>query len=154
MPAGRKLSPFVAAGTREISGTPLVEPPAAPEWMRPAARQEFERVAGYLVSIRAVTAGEVGLIEQYACCWGRWIEAEMLLAKGDLHYREVTNRQGEPSSAVALPAMAQASKSLDQLRRLGQSLGLSPVERARLPQAGSGSEDEFDRLVRESGAAW
>jgi phage terminase small subunit len=52
------------------------------------------------------------------------------------------NRQGEEASAVAMPAMMQASKALDQMRKIEAALGLSPAERGRLPAAGGGGEDD------------
>lgn len=141
---------MTAAGPRDFGGQPLLEPPLPPEWMRPAARRKFEEVAAYLVSLRAVTAGEVGLIEQLAAVYGRWVEAELILAKGNLHYRAVLNRQGEEASAVAMPAMMQASKALDQMRKIEAALGLSPAERGRLPAAGGGENDVVDAFFRRA----
>lgn len=145
----RKLAPFTAAGPREITGQPLAEVPEPPAWLTPVAQEKFREVAGYLVSLGAVTDGEVDLVVQYAAVWSRWREAEeAMAAAGGLHYRAVQNRQGEAASAVALPAMAQAAKCLDQLRRLTAALGLSPVERLKLPAVRDpGPIDEMEILL-------
>lgn len=152
MAAGRKLRAFTADGPREMPGSPITEIPDPPSWMRPAARRRFVEVIEYLVGLGAITAGEVALVAQYSAVFGRWVESEEAMsAAGGLHYRAVLNRQGEEASAVALPAMSQASKCLDQMRKLEAALGLSPAERGRLPATRGGEEDEMDRLLRDVG---
>lgn len=142
MPQARKLSPVTAAGAREIAGTPLTTTPEPPAWMRPVARQKYCDTVDYLVSLGAVTSGELPLVEAFAVAYGHYVEAETLLAGSPLTYRAVLNRQGEEASAVALPAAAQSAKALDQMRRLAAALGLAPVERARLPAVRGGGEDD------------
>lgn len=138
----RKLSPVTAAGRRDYPGQPLVEVPDPPAWMRPIAREKFLNTAEYLVSLRAITAAELPLVEMYATAYCHYVEAEMILAAAPLTHRAVLNRQGEEASPVALPAAAQSAKALDQLRKLAAALGLAPVERGRLPAAAAGPEDD------------
>lgn len=135
-----------------MPGKPLDYIPDPPTWMRPAARRRFIEVIEYLAGIKAITSAEVALVAQYSSCFGRWIEAEEAMSTAAIQYRAVLNRQGEEASAVALPAMMQASKSLDQMRKLEAALGLSPVERARLP-AGVGGEPScpMDALLASQG---
>jgi len=140
MPTGRKLRSCTVNGVRRSPVATLTEIPDPPAWMRPAAAQRFSEVA------------EIGVVEQYAACYGRWVEAEQELSKVAVNYRAVLNRQGEEASAVALPAMMQASKSLDQMHRLGACLGLNPTERARLPATKSGEVDEMDLLLARNNA--
>lgn len=148
----RKLSPITSSGARHISGKPLTDVPEPPSWMRPVAARKFVETASYLVDIGAITAGEIPLVEAYSAAYGRWAEAEAHMAGAPLTYRAVLNRQGEEASAVALPAQAQASKALDQMRKFSAALGLSPVERARLP-AGPTPEgdDPVEQLFRDAG---
>lgn len=148
----KKLSPVTAAGPREVAGRPLEVIPEPPAWMNDVARRKFEEVAAYLISLRAVTAGEVALIEQLAACYSRWTQAEEALAAGDPGWRTVVSRGGAAGSSVPTPMMLQSQRSIEQMRKLSSSLGLAPVERARLPAArGGGEEDEMEVLLRQSG---
>jgi P27 family predicted phage terminase small subunit len=145
----RKLRPFTAAGAREISGVPLVDVPAPPEWMDEVGRRKFEEVGAYLVALGAITAGEVPLLEMFATTYARWIAAEKILAAGDPGWRTVIGRTGTEGTAVPTAAMLQARTSIDQLRRLGAALGLAPVERAKLPAVRQGrEEDEVERMFQ------
>jgi P27 family predicted phage terminase small subunit len=147
----RKLQPHTAAGPRDITGTPLIEVPPPPEWMGEVAARMFTEIATYLCSLGAVTHAEVGLIEQYAACYSRWVAAEKALASGDPGWRSVLTRQGTEGTAVPTPAMLQMKQSLDQMRKLGAALGLAPTERARLPASRSGEPaDEVESLLREA----
>lgn len=148
-----RRSPILSAGRREIAGAPLDHIPDPPAFLNDVGRRKFEEIAAYLVDLRAMTAGEIPLVEQFAACYSRWVAAEEALAGGDPGWRTVVTRQGTPGSSVPTPAMLQSQRSIEQLRKLGAALGLAPVERARLPAGRDGGEDEYERLMRESGAA-
>jgi P27 family predicted phage terminase small subunit len=148
-----RLSPMLADGPRDVAGTPLTEIPTPPAFLDSTGRRKFLEVAEYLVGLRALTAGEIPLVEQFAAVYARWIAAEEALAAGDPGWRTVVTRQGTPGSSVPTPAMLQSQRSIEQMRRLASLLALAPVERARLPTARDGGEDEYERLLRESGAA-
>jgi P27 family predicted phage terminase small subunit len=148
----RKLSPVTAAGPREIAGTPITEVPEPPVWMTDIAAAKYTEVAGYLTNLGVLTIAEVTLVEQYACCYARWVAAEKLLADGDPGWRSVLTRQGTAGTSVPTPAMLQMKQSLDQMRKLGAALGLAPVERARLPVTKSGDlDDPVEVMFREAG---
>jgi P27 family predicted phage terminase small subunit len=144
----RKLSPFTSAGPRAIAGQPLVEVPDPPAWMRPIAKAKFVEVAEYLVALGSVTSAELPLVEMFAVAYCHFVEAETLLAGDPLTYRAVLNRQGEEACAPALPAAAQSAKAVDQMRRIGAALGLTPVDRSKLPSTrDSGEPDPMDTLL-------
>ena len=147
-----RLSPTLASGPRQIAGASLTMVPGPPEWMNDTARRKFEEVAAYLIDLRAVTAGEISLIEQYASVYARWVQAERALSSGDPGWRTVLTRQGSPGSSVPTPMMLQSQRSIEQLRKLGAALGLAPVERARLPANCDGAPvDEMEILLRQAG---
>jgi P27 family predicted phage terminase small subunit len=141
---------MLSTGRREISGAPLDHVPEPPAFLNDVGRRKFEEVAAYLVDLRAMTAGEIPLVEQYAAVYSRWVAAEEALVTGDPGWRTVVTRQGTPGSSVPTPAMLQSQRSIEQLRKLGAALGLSPVERARLPATRDGEVDEFEELIRAS----
>ncbi len=148
----RKLRPVTSDGAREIAGTPIVEAPPPPDWMNEIAAGKFSEIAGYLVSLGAITVAELALVEQYACCYSRWVAAEKALASGDPGWRSVLTRQGSEGTAVPTPAMLQLRQSLDQMRKLGAALGLAPVDRAKLPSVRSGElEDPVEVMLRAVG---
>lgn len=149
--AYRRLSPTTAAGNREIAGAPLNTVPDPPAWMNAVAQQKFVEIAAYLIDLRALTQGELPLVEQFAACYARWVAAEQALAAGDPGWRVVTTRAGTPGSAVPTIMMLQSIRSVEQLRKLGASLGLAPVERARLPASRAAEIDEMDLLLRDVG---
>jgi P27 family predicted phage terminase small subunit len=120
--------------------------------MNDTAQRKYEEVTAYLIGLRAVTAGEIALIEQYASVYSRWVQAERALAGGDPGWRTVLTRQGTPGSSVPTPMMLQSQRSIEQLRKLGAALGLAPVERARLPaNRDGGAIDEMEVLLRQAG---
>lgn len=138
----RKICPTTAAGTREITGRPLLEMPTPPAFLNEVGRRKFEEIARYLIDLGAITAGEVALVEQYAASYSRWVAAEEALTAGDPGWRTVISRGGSPGSSVPTPAMLQSMRSVEQMRKLGAALGLAPVERLRLPAVRDGGEDD------------
>ncbi len=152
MPA-RKLLPVTASGPRDIAGHPLTRVPPPPPWMNDVAATKFTETMAYLVDLRAVTAGEVPLAEQYSCCYARWLQSEIELANGDPGWRTVVTRQGTDGSSVPTPAMLVNRTALEQLRKLATVLGLSPVDRAKLPASrAGGEEDPMDALLAKRSA--
>jgi phage terminase small subunit len=107
----------------------------------------------YLTDLRAVTAGEVPLVEQFAAVYSRWLQSEIDLANGDPGWRTVVTRQGTDGSSVPTPAMLTNRTALEQLRKLATALGLSPVDRAKLPASRvGGEEDPMDVLLAKRSA--
>lgn len=147
----KKLLPVTAAGPREIAGQPLEAIPEPPAWMTPVARAKFVEIGRYLVSLGALTAGEVWLVEAHAAAYGRWREAEERLAAGEPAWRTVTSRGGAAGTTVPTEPMLQSMRSLEALRKTASSLGLAPVERARLPAAGGGEVDEVEEMFKRAG---
>lgn len=145
-----KLRPITADGPRQYPGQPLTEAPDPPSWMRPIAAEKFRETAAYLVSLGAITAAELPLVEAFATAYCHFVEAETLLAASPLTHRAVKNRAGDECSPVALPAAAQSAKAFDQMRRAAASLGLAPVERGRLPARGADSDDPAERLLAKA----
>ena len=152
MPA-RKLLPVTAAGPRDIAGQPLDRVPPPPAWMNNVASSKFIQTMEYLVDLRAVSAGEVPLVEQFAAVYSRWLQSEIDLANGDPGWRTVVTRQGTDGSSVPTPAMLTNRTALEQLRKLATVLGLSPIDRAKLPASrAGGAEDPMDVLLAKRSA--
>jgi len=152
MPA-RKLLPVTAAGPRDIAGQPLTRVPPPPPWMNDVASSKFIELMAYFVDVGAITAGEVPLVEQFSCCYARWWQSEIELANGDPGWRTVVTRQGTDGSSVPTPAMLTNRTALEQLRKLATVLGLSPVDRAKLPASRvGGEEDPMDVLLAKRSA--
>jgi P27 family predicted phage terminase small subunit len=146
---GRKKLPQTVTGERRQTGIPFPELPEPPAFLTDGAKRRFREVVRQLDGIGALAVTDVGVVARYAAVYDRWEQAEAALASsGGLGYTRLVNRAGEPASAVALPAMAQAAKCHDQLTKLESALGLNPVERARLPATRDpGQPDEYERLM-------
>lgn len=137
-----------------LTARPLSEAPEPPDWMDAVGRKKFHEVIEYLGGLGAAAAGDVVAVEVYAANYSRWVAAERALASGgDPGWRTVTTRQGEPGSTVPTAMMLQSLRSAEQLRKIGASLGLSPVDRARLPaERKTAAADPVDALFQEVGA--
>lgn len=146
---GRKRLTQTYLGEQRQAGRPFSELPEPPEFLTDGAKQRFREVAEQLNAVGALAQTDAGVLARYAAVFDRWKTAEaMLAASGPLHYERLVNRAGEPASAVALPAMMQASKCHDQLRQLEAVLGLNPVERTRLPATRApGPPDDYEVLL-------
>lgn len=152
---GRKRLPFNSAGQSRAAGARFRTLPTPPAWMTAGAKERFAEVCEQLDAVGALAETDRGLVERYATVFDRWRAAEAALAASgdDLHYARLTNRAGQPASAVALPALAQANKAHDQLCKLESMLGLCPTERSRLPATrDAGPPDDVELLFARAGA--
>lgn len=113
-----------------------VKPPALPEppdWLRPAAKEMFRRVAGFCHGMGTLAESDEQVIARYAITWDKWQEAERELAKpGAEAWREVTAPDGSLRFSRPTKWQAQSSQCHDQLRQLETVLGLTPADRTRL----------------------
>lgn len=147
---GRKRLAVDYTGEHRQTGRAFRQLPEPPEWMRENAAERFREVCGQLDSLGALAETDLGLVQRYACVYGRWLDAERALAESPdtIHFARLTNRAGQPASSVAVPALAQLNKCADQLAKMESALGLTPTERTRLPATRDpGPPDPMEELL-------
>lgn len=127
-----KLRGSEHANTREELGTPVVTLPQPPDWLRPAAKEMFSLVCGYMQRMGILAESDVEVIARYSIIWERWRQAEMQLAKMDSGWVEVTAPDGSLRFSRPNRWQSQANTCHEQLRQLETVLGLTPADRTRL----------------------
>lgn len=156
MTPGRKPVPTAVKAARGNPGKralnanePTLPPriPACPRWITGEARAEYRRAGKLLADMRVVTEADRATLAAYAVVYGRWSEAERMVAeKGMLVL-------GVEKKPIQNPFLSVARQSLDQLIRLCAELGLTPSSRSRLQAAPAETEtdlaSELFALVKE-----
>jgi P27 family predicted phage terminase small subunit len=139
-------------------GEPLPQgkAPAPPEWLLPAAREEWERLLPELERMGLLTSADWAQFAQYCQVWARWIDAEeKLVANGSV--MELYNEHGDLKYSQISPWVTIAHKALERLQKLGAEFGLTPSARSRLSidkpkdADAAGSDPEVDKILGLNG---
>lgn len=118
---------------REELGNKPAELPEPADWLRPAAKEMFRRVAGFCLGMGTLAESDEQVIARYAITWDKWQEAERELAKPNAEaWREVLAPDGSLRFSRPTKWQAQSSMCHEQLRQLETVLGLTPADRTRL----------------------
>ena len=118
---------------REELGKKPAELPEPADWLRPAAKEMFRRVAGFCLGMGTLAESDEQVIARYAITWDKWQEAERELAKPNAEaWREVLAPDGSLRFSRPTKWQAQSSMCHEQLRQLETVLGLTPADRTRL----------------------
>jgi P27 family predicted phage terminase small subunit len=140
------------ANYREELGTPLVDLPPAPDWLRPAAQEMFTLVCEYTQRMGTLAESDLQVIVRYAIIWDKWQEAERHLAKSGECWREVLAPDGSLRFCRPTKWQAQSNHCHEQLRQLETVLGLTPADRTRLGyHAEKVVLDPMDELLKKRG---
>jgi P27 family predicted phage terminase small subunit len=135
-------------GKRPIKSQPEVdispEIPAPPEFLTPAAKDEWWRLASELHRLRLLTQLDVGVFAVYCQSYSNWVEAERELAKAAAADPETGGLlvEGSHHQVIANPLLRVARNAADNMMTCGTQLGLTPLARSRIsiphPPSGSG----------------
>lgn len=113
--------------------------PAAPAWLSPEARDEWERVAPVLHDRGALTQATIGTLETYVASAATVRQCEVAIAKEGV---TVTGPGGIPR---AHPCLGMKNKAAAVALQLAKRLGLfDDAERAK---GGGGSDDDPYRAL-------
>lgn len=145
-PGGRKIDEPLQAS---------VTPPPEPKWdalipakgarrheavrIRTRARDEWRRVLPELLSLRVLSALDLGALAAYCCAVGRHDELVRVLALDGLMV------DGARGGMVKHPAVAVLNATVIQIKALGAELALTPASRLRFSDLPTtpGDEDMF-----------
>jgi len=104
----------------------------APNWLAPAAQDEWARVIPILIERRILTEADLGNLENYCIAIGRVREFEAAI-------------QTETDTELTLKLFRAQDKAMASARQLSAELGLTPVSRSR-PALREDRDDEPDPL--------
>lgn len=100
--------------------------PTCPRHLSAAARREWKRVVHILADAGVVTQVDRAILSLYCQAYGRWVDAENALAKGDL-------TEETPNGMVVQSAYLQiATKAMENVKRFAEQLGMTPASRSRI----------------------
>lgn len=118
-------------GKRPLNGSEPQYPaelPTAPRHLSADAQREWRRVGKLLVGAGVMTAVDRAVLALYCQAYGRWAEAERAIAKAENGLIDLT-----PNGLAVQSVWLQiANKSMEQVRRYGAELGLTPAARTRI----------------------
>jgi P27 family predicted phage terminase small subunit len=152
-PKPKSTQALIATGSRRARGRK--DPPATmgipkkpPVVAADAvASQQWKLVSRELHKMGVLATVDVGVLSGYCLCWAQYMECqEWIKANGKVVvYRD---DKGNVKGSGAAAHVTLSLKFLDQIRRLGEILGLAPVARARLSMGGSNqAADEMEAFI-------
>jgi P27 family predicted phage terminase small subunit len=115
----------------EPNPAPL-DPLAAPAWLDPAARQEWDRVAPMLGRLGVLTETDADALAAYCESWVTWKQATERMRKFGL---VVKRSAAEGDLPVISPYVKIAHHAMAQMRAFLVEFGMTPSSRARIHTA-------------------
>lgn len=112
----------------------------------PDARTEWDRVADDLVGSGLVTVADLASLAAYCTNYGRWVQAERLLAASAQANPESEGLTIETASGNVIqnPLLGIRNKALADLMKVAAELGMTPSARSRVQAAARPSADPAD----------
>lgn len=115
--------------------------PSCPKFLNRPAKTEWKRVTPMLAEIGLLSHIDRAALTAYCQAWGRWVEAEQMLAKvGTL----VKSPNGYP---MPHPLLSIANKAMRQMHSLLLEFGMSPSARSRIKAGTKAEADPFEDLL-------
>ena len=132
-PSGRPLN------TREPK--PKMGIPTPPDVLSKEALAEWDRLSPYLLRTGLITEADRAAFAAYCQAYGRWIEAERVVAtQGECYTSDKGN-------IVQNPWLWVANRALEQMYKFLGEFGLTPSSRSKL-SINPGTEDEMDEYLK------
>jgi P27 family predicted phage terminase small subunit len=138
--------------------------PQCPDHLHGEARVEWDRITIELGKMGLLTQADRAAIAAYCCSYGRWSEAERIVAKGMVYTPRKKKIVGggkgkksvelEESSGLMKvnPAVGIAHDAMVLMHKYLSEFGLSPASRSRLHVGGELSpEDEYEKFLGQTG---
>ena len=111
------------AGESRVAGVP-----EKPDWLLPAAAEEWDRLLPELAERGLVDGLNWGLFAGYCTAYARWVEAEKWMNENGT-YAVYRDDKGTVKSAQVVPQVGIAHKALASMRTLGAIFGVKPTSR-------------------------
>lgn len=126
-----KLRGTLRKGRRRAEPIPQGSAPPPPEWLLPAARDEWERLRPELERLKLLTGVDWGTFAMYCQCFARWRAAEEQLSITGPTL-EILDAEGHLKYSQVSPHVTIAHKCLERLNKLAAEFGLTPSARSRI----------------------
>jgi P27 family predicted phage terminase small subunit len=119
----------------------LSKPPEPPDFLGDEAKIEWNRVVPELLRLRLLTILDLGPLAAYCQSYGRWVEAERVLAEMAAEDPETKGLtvKGAMGAAIINPLLRVARASAEDMLRFAAEFGFSPASRTKV-SAGIGPE--------------
>jgi P27 family predicted phage terminase small subunit len=119
--------------------------PQAPEFLGPAAIEEWGRVAPELWRLGLLTVVDVGPLAAYCAAFSHWRLCEELIAREpDDGGLIMHTAEGKPKPH---PLIKPAAAAAATMMRIAAEFGMSPTSRSRVTAQSPRSAGKFDGLV-------
>ena len=152
MTRGRKPKPTVLklvtnnAGNRPLNENepiPASRDLEAPDSLIPDARAEWDRVASDLIASGLITTADLGALAVYCTAYGRWVQAERILAADAKANPDNEGLTIETSNGnvVINPRLGIRNKAAADLMKAAAELGMTPSARSRVQAAPRSKQD-------------
>lgn len=123
--------------------------PYPPRFMNREAKAEWQRMVKLLMQLGLYTECDRAALTMYCQAWGRWVKAEVALAKqGEI----LTSKKDDESGGGSYqnPWRHEANKAQDQIKRMLAEFGLTPSSRARLMAPQVHEADPFAEFLAKT----
>lgn len=136
------------ANEREPQPTPGAPDP--PEWLSPAARKEWDRVAPELERMGLLTRVDVAALAGYCTAYAHWQEAEAFIQEHGLTL-SIRDDKGVLKAVQPVPEVNISIKMLDKVRQFAGEFGFTPSARSRIevPEPAVTKEDLRARIKKQ-----
>lgn len=156
----RRGRPRKPTAQKELEGTdrkdrapanepkPDVEDPGAPSWLSQVAKEEWDRVAPYLLRLGLLTHIDRAALAAYCQNFARWHDAEKLIAENGLVMKTPNEyEQQRPEIGIANTAMK-------QMKAFMVEFGMTPSARSGITvnENPNTPKDPWDELAKRRAA--
>ena len=117
--------------------------PACPGWLMPAAKEEWNRLAGVMEMMGILTEVDMAAFAGYCQAYARWKEAEEYISENGTMFKTPSGYMQQ------VPQVSIAHQYLKIMDRLAEQFGLTPSARSRIiaGKNDGGPADEMDELL-------
>lgn len=131
-----------------LGAAPALDAP--PAILKGEALAEWKRVVPMLRASGATSALDRGVLSGYCQAWARWLDAETQIAASSVL---LARKRGKDQAAepVISPWFEISNRAMEQVARLGDQLGLTPIGRSRIKAKDPGTPPVEDWIARRQG---
>jgi P27 family predicted phage terminase small subunit len=107
----------------------LTEIPDWPIHLDDVAKEKWIEVCDELIKLKSLRSSDFALIEMYCQAWSTWIECSEII---QIEGMKLIDRMGKH---YRNPLCQDKKNAVDEVRKIAESLGLSPTARTRIVAA-------------------